>query len=208
MPGPFKITDMTTDKPSIMERLRAETRPQHDRLEEVAASDKLANGTLSPDGYLKLLEANYAAHRKLENVVGSLPEMNELLQERQKAQLLEKDLRQAGEEPEPVWQKLKNKLPEVKLDNKYQALGAQYVMEGATLGGVVILKSLNQHPQLQAYQPFHYYGCYGGDTGRRWSQFKQLLLQETQTPEQEQAVMDGALKAYSLFEKAFLAVRM
>jgi heme oxygenase len=196
---------MTPDNPTIVERLRAETRAQHDRLEEVAASDKLADGSLSPDGYLKLLRANYAAHRQLESLVGELPEMEILLEERQKTRLLEKDLEQAGEAPERVWQQLKGALPHLELENKYQALGAQYVMEGATLGGVVILKSLNQHPQLQPYQPFHYYGCYGGDTGRRWSQFKQLLLQEVQTPDQQEEALKGTLGAYQLFEKAFVA---
>ncbi|WP_224997586.1 biliverdin-producing heme oxygenase [Cesiribacter sp. SM1] len=198
---------MTTDNPTIVERLRSETRTQHDRLEEVAASDKLAEGTLSPEEYLKLLRANYAAHRQLEGLVGKSGEMEALLEERQKTRLLEKDLEQAGEDPERVWQQLRNELPDLALENKYQALGAQYVMEGATLGGVVILKSLNQHPQLQPYQPFHYYGCYGGDTGRRWSQFKQLLLQEVQTPEQQEEALKGTLGAYKLFEKAFVAVQ-
>lgn len=197
---------MTSDNPSILERLRAETRAQHDRLEEVAASDKLAEGSLSPEEYLKLLRANYAAHRQLEDLVGESPEMETLLEERQKTRLLEKDLEQAGEEPEQVWLQLKDALPHLELENKYQALGAQYVMEGATLGGVVILRSLNQHPQLQPYQPFHYYGCYGGDTGRRWSQFKQLMLQEVQTPEQQEEALKGTLGAYQLFEKAFVAV--
>ncbi|AHM62466.1 Heme oxygenase [Flammeovirgaceae bacterium 311] len=197
---------MTTEQPTIVERLRAETRPQHDRLEEVAASDKLAAGTLSPEEYLKLLRANYAAHRQLEKSVGRVAEMEALLEERQKTRLLEEDLKQAAEDPEQVWQQLEDKLPALQLENKYQALGAQYVMEGATLGGVVILKALKQHPQLQSYQPFHYYGCYGSDTGRRWSHFKQLLLEEVQTPEQQEEALKGTLGAYQLFEKAFVAV--
>ena len=193
---------------TIIDSLRSETRPHHDRLEEVAASDKLETGTLSAEEYLKLLKANYAAHRQLEKAVSSVGEMQQLSEERQKLGLLEKDLQQAGLAPESVWKQLESQLPDPQLDTQHQALGAQYVMEGATLGGVVILKSLQQHPQLQQYQPFHYYGCYGGDTGRQWSGFKKLLLERAQTPQQHEQVLDGARTAYQLFEKAFLAVQV
>lgn len=198
---------MTTDQPTILERLRSETRDNHDRLEEVAASDKLASGALSAAEYIKLLKANYVAHRKLEKAVLDVPGLFSILEERQKRGLLERDLKQAGENPDNVWEQLESKLPEVEIENQYKALGVQYVMEGATLGGVVILKSLNQHTNLSDYQPFHYYGCYGTDTGKRWSSFKHLLLYETQTPEQEAQVLEGAKTAYQLFEKAFLAVQ-
>ncbi|EMR03376.1 biliverdin-producing heme oxygenase [Cesiribacter andamanensis] len=199
---------MITHQPDILDRLRAETRPQHDRLEEVAASDKLASGSLTPEEYTRLLEANYIAHRRLEGAIRQVAGMDSLVADRQKQALLEQDLRQAGIDPEAVWEKRKDLLPHAELQGSHQALGAQYVMEGATLGGVVILKALHQHPQLQSYQPFHYYGCYGGDTGRQWSGFKQLLRQQVQDTAQENAVLEGCRRAYALFEKAFLAVQM
>lgn len=199
---------MTQHTETIVDRLRAETRPHHDRLEEVAASDRLSTGDLSAEEYVNLLKANYAAHRQLEKSVAAVAEMQQLSQERQKLGLLEKDLQQAGAEPEKVWQQLEDKLPRPQLDTPHQALGAQYVMEGATLGGMVILKSLQQHPQLAQYQPFHYYGCYGGDTGRQWSSFKKILLERAQTPEEQDQVLEGARTAYQLFEKAFVAVQL
>lgn len=199
---------MSTQQPDILDRLRAETRPQHDRLEEVAASDKLADGTLTAKEYEKLLEANYIAHRQLEGAVRRVEGMAELVEDRQKLPWLEQDLQQANIDPDRVWQQQKDQLPRLDLQNRHQALGAQYVMEGATLGGVVILKALNQHPQLQTHQPFHYYGCYGGDTGRQWNGFKQLLRQQVETPEQEEEVLLGCRSAYEIFEKAFLAVQM
>jgi heme oxygenase len=199
---------MTSDKPSILERLRSETRPQHDRLEEVAGSEKLATGTLSPAEYLKLLKANYVAHRRLEGAVLDMPEMKKLLADRQKASLLEADLRQAGIDPDLTWEELEQVLPPLQLQNQHQALGAQYVMEGATLGGVVILRALLQHPQLQALQPFHYYGCYGGDNGKRWSQFRKIMLALVQSPQEEEEILKGSLSAYQYFEKAFIAVQV
>ncbi len=199
---------MTSDRVTILERLRTETRLQHDRLEEVAASDKLAAGSLSDAAYVKLLKANYAAHRRLEKAVAAVAGMEEIVADRQKTALLEKDLEQAGVSPEAVWKQLETQLPSPNPGNSREALGMQYVMEGATLGGVVILKALNQHPHLQQFQPFYYYGCYGGDTGRRWSSFKQLLQHEAQSPEQQDQVVAGAKAAYQLFEKAFLAVQV
>jgi heme oxygenase (biliverdin-IX-beta and delta-forming) len=199
---------MSTQQPDILDRLRAETRPQHDRLEEVAASDKLADGRLTAEEYEMLLQANYIAHRQLEGAVQQVSGMAELTQDRQKLPLLEQDLQQAGLQPDAIWQQQKDKLPPLALQSRHEALGAQYVMEGATLGGVVILKALNEHPQLQGHQPFHYYGCYGGDTGRQWNGFKQLMRQQVQTPEQEEEVLQGCRRAYQLFEKAFLAVQM
>lgn len=199
---------MATDKLNILERLRTSTRSNHDRLEAVAASDKLANGALSAAEYIKLLKANYLAHRQLEAAVLALPGMETLLVGRQKTALLEADLQQAGIATAAVWEQLNPLLSAPQPENRYQALGMQYVMEGATLGGVVILKALQQHPHLQDYHPFHYYGCYGGDTGRRWSSFKQLLQQEAQSPQAEKEILEGAKTAYQLFEKAFLAVQI
>ena len=196
------------DQATIIDRLRSETRPHHDRLEEVAASDRLATGSLSADEYVKLLKANYVAHRQLENAVSSVASMQQLSEERQKLGLLEKDLQQSGVVPQSVWEQFNGQLPAPQFNSHHQALGAQYVMEGATLGGVVILKSLQQHPQLQQYQPFHYYGCYGGDTGRQWSGFKKHLLEQAQTTQQQEQVLEGARTAYELFEKAFLAVQV
>lgn len=194
----------------ILEKLREETKGAHDRLEAVALSDKIMDGSLQPDEYKKLIRVHYLVHRELENLVEKndiqqhFPELH--FEERKKMPLLEKDAKELSIAEEKLRTPSAGALPDTggaHGGTPYGLLGMLYVMEGATLGGNVIVKSLRKNEHLSGLGDFHYFGCYGPDTGKKWKSFLEVLKEKGQGPEAQAEIVEGARATYELFEENF-----
>lgn len=190
----------------ILDKLREETRADHDELEAIGLSDKIMDGSLQPQEYKNLIRVHYLVHRSLEeqlellNVQHYFPELH--FEGRKKMPLIRQDLAEIGiDEVDMVRYEVAGDLPDPELP--YGLLGTMYVMEGATLGGMVIVKALRKNEQLSAFEPFHYFGCYGGDTGKQWKSFLEVLKQEGNKPEARQAVVSAAKQTYQFFRSNF-----
>ena len=190
----------------ILEKLRAETRGEHDKLEALGISEKIMDKTLSLEEYKKLIAVQYLVHKALEgeleaNGIGALfPALD--YKHRKKMLLLEQDVEELGidktdlREQEPAGQ-----LPQ--LVKPFGLLGCLYVMEGATLGGMVIMKALKKNDQLSALSNFHYYGCYGAETGPQWKRFLEVLQEEGKRTEAQQPIVEAARQTYHYFADNF-----
>ena len=157
----------------ILTRLRQETRPAHDALEQQEFNRALTAGTLT--------EA--ATHHFLAKLYGFVVPFEEQLRQhaayfgpewelerRARAHLLRQDLPQADQLP------LATNLPP--LQTRAQLLGALYVLEGSTLGGQVIARQL-----AKAGIPARaYFSGHAEQTGSLWKSFTALLT-EAATPE-------------------------
>lgn len=189
----------------ILERLREETRGAHDRLEAVALSDKIMEGSLQPEEYKKLLLVQYLVHRELEGLLEKrdvrqhFPELQ--FDERKKMPLLQKDAEELGIGTEKLAMPAAGQLP--RAEEPYGALGCMYVMEGATLGGNVIVKALRKNEHFSGLGDFHYFGCYGADTGKRWKSFLQVLQEQGKKEEAQQQIVEAAKATYAFFEDNF-----
>lgn len=190
----------------ILEKLRLETRADHDELEAIGLSDKIMSGTLTPEEYKKLIKVHYLVHRSLEeqlemlNVQQHFPEVH--FEERKKMPLIRKDMDDLGvDEVEMVKYKVAGDLPDPQ--EPYGLLGLMYVMEGATLGGMVIVKSLKKNDQLKGIDQFHYFGCYGGETGKKWKSFLEILQGEGNKPAAKEQVVSAAKQTYQFFRSNF-----
>lgn len=191
---------------SILAEVRKETRPWHDKMEEVARSDKIAAGTLSIAEYKAVILGHYVFHQQAEKRLKA----NELLKitqglqldERFKTPSLLQDMRQLNMEP-----LIFDFCPDLHLDTLPRALGCMYVMEGATLGGTVIGRSLQKVPEITSSGAMHYYGCYGDQTGKRWKQFKEIVEREVSTEDEGQAFVHAATVTFRQYaecmERAF-----
>ena len=153
----------------LLARLRAETRPHHDALEQNEFNQALAAGTPSEAatarflakmyGFLVPYEEALLAHAAALGPAWELPE-------RRRAHLILDDLRAApGQLP------LCPAMPP--LATVPQLLGAMYVVEGSTLGGQVLARQLAQ----AGSDLRRYFIGYGERTGPRWKAFCQLLAQ-------------------------------
>lgn len=155
--------------------LKEATRPMHEALEACMFSENILAKSLTPDQYRLLIQANYTVHALLENRVFTAlsADVKHALQVEERAKLpaLEADrhiLSIPGEINLPAHIFVPG------IHDQQQALGAMYVMEGATLGGNMIVRHLKKTAALAALS-FHYYGVYGETTGEKWKRFQNVL---------------------------------
>ena len=187
----------------LQEILKQATKLQHDQLEQLMFVDKIMNGSLSFSEYKQILLTNYLVHADLEKHLhtGIDSALQQKLQVDKRAKLaaLKQDLLEL-DIGLPKKNLYKNSIPI--LQNNAAILGAMYVLEGATLGGNVIVKKLKINPNLQNRQlNFHYYQVYGEDLVARWKQFCQVLNTEIDTDDHETCIQ-SALNIFACFAVA------
>ncbi len=167
------MTEVHINKPTVRERLKAETALLHDQIEKTLA---ILDPELSAARYDRIVEAFYIFHRHFEMYLAGRAVKNctvskDYLQHRLKVPSLISDLRGknpcASRTPEFNW-----------LTSPAHIMGAVYVIEGSTLGGQVISKHLEQSGLIHSTQ----YGClffqgYGPKTGTMWRNFLAELSQ-------------------------------
>ncbi len=189
----------------VLERLREGTRGAHDRLEAAAMSGRIMDGSLGAEEYKQLIQVHYIVHRELEalleekKVEEHFPELH--MKEREKMPLLKKDVEELAINREKLNAPAAGQLPQ--LEEPYGPLGCIYVMEGATLGGMVIVKSLRKNEQLAGIDNFHYFGCYGSGTSRQWKSFLEVLKEKGQGEEAKEQIVKAARMTYEFFEANF-----
>jgi heme oxygenase len=183
------IPPETPAAPTILARLRAETRPYHDALEAGAFNEALRAGAPTVAGTTRFLERMYgflqpyeAALRTHEAELGPAWE----LPRRYRAHLILEDLQLPAAAPGLP---LCAAMPP--LHTVPQLLGALYVMEGSTLGGQVITRQLERVGiPLQRY-----FSGYGERTGPMWKTFG-LLLTAAATPATADDIVASAARTF------------
>ena len=194
----------------ILKKVKNATRSWHDRMEEVALSDKIAAGTLSLPEYKAVILGHYVFHQAAEQRLQQQEKLSAVagldLEARLKTPLLAQDVHQLGLEHYVF-----DFNPDISLDTVSEALGCMYVMEGATLGGTVIGRSLQKVSEITDSGAMHYYGCYGEQTGRHWKRFKEVVEQQVVTEAQEAAFVESATATFRAYaacmEKAFQMIQ-
>ena len=152
----------------LLDRLRSDTRGAHLALEEAL---DLMRQPLRRDRFVQVLQGFLAFHRAWQPRVAALIGDPDLLAPRSKAALIRQDL-QALDVPEDA-------RPEPRFDLGFLATpsaawGSLYVLEGSTLGGLVITKALRG----AAWAPeggLAYFNPYGRRTGEMWAGFRAAL---------------------------------
>ena len=182
------VLSIAPQTPPLLLRLRSETRPQHEALEQNAFSHALTTGTLTAAGTAHFLAKMYGFLAPYETALqehaaGFSPAWE--VPERMRAHLILEDLAQAEGSPGLP---LCPALPPLR--TRPQLLGAMYVVEGSTLGGQVITRQL-----AQAGIPLRaYFTGYGAQTGPRWKVFCQLLTEAAPAgPDQDEIVASARL---------------
>lgn len=184
-----------------MQRLKTETRPQHERTEGAV---RLMDPHLTPAGYRRHLEALYGFYVPLEALLARRleeagPELR--AEERWKAPLLETDLRELGHDEASLARLPRcERLPP--LPGLAEALGCFYVLEGSTLGGQLILRHLTRHFAGQDVGGFTFFRAYGDEVGPMWRAFGQALTQaatRAASPHFDAGVIQGARDTFDAF---------
>lgn len=193
----------------ILERLKTETRPHHDRIEEVGFSTQIMSGQLTLNEYKMLVINNYRMHKLVEGMLEQMPEVKNLegleFESRKKTALLAKDLEDLGLNPADFSTEGIN----IDLSDFHTAMGTYYVLEGSTLGGSVIARKLATNPNLasEGLTDFNFYGCYGDMVGPRWKAFQQVLVDVATDAAAEDKMVAGAAAAFDAMTEMFIAAR-
>lgn len=173
LPPPSQALVLSTpsETPAILLRLRHETRPYHDALEQQAFNRALAAGAPTAAGTAQFLARMYGFLQPYETTLRAhaadfSPAWD--LAERFRAHLILEDLPETPGAPTPP---LCPAMPPLR--THAQLLGTMYVMEGSTLGGQVIARQL-----ATAGIPLrHYFTGHGARTGALWKSFCQQLAE-------------------------------
>lgn len=177
----------------ISEILKDKTRFEHTTLEEKMNSEGIISGNFSVEDYNRMLEMNYRFLLNFENEVFDLiPErvaekIN--LENRRKFPSIEIDILSSGV-------RISDEKAHEKIINYPQAMGVFYVMEGATLGGNMMVKNLKKIPDF-AEMTFNFFGIYGSQTGEMWQKFKTVLNEEIVSESDKEQCLIGAELAFS-----------
>ncbi|GKS12279.1 biliverdin-producing heme oxygenase [Paenibacillus chitinolyticus] len=190
---------MTT---TIVSRLREETAPFHDQIEQNPYAKAIMDKSLTLETYRTYLEKFYGFILPSEKALSTLPEWEERgfdIESRLKTPLLENDLEQLGLTKRQIEELPRcGNLPDV--STLPRALGYLYVLEGSTLGGQLITKQLKAILSVDPEVNGRYFNSYGAELRTKWSEFREFLLENVKTEEQEQ-VLAAAKETFILLDQ-------
>lgn len=179
----------------IAERLKTETKTEHQQLEK-AVLPYIKNST-NPAGYAQLLSIFYGYFKPLETLVE--PYGKTLLPDyplRRKAEYLALDLQWAGVDVNTL--PLCQNLPVI--ESAEDAMGALYVMEGSTLGGKIISQMLMKNMQLTTDENVRFFSGYKEQTGPMWHAFLTHLTHTINSTAQQNRTVHAARQVFTCFE--------
>ena len=186
----------------IIGALKEATNQLHKDLEKVSYANEIMNKTISLRQYQDLIQKNHYLYQHLE------PTLN-------KALLNSKD---------PSIQlfcshrlvDLKSDLDLLKIDISNNiltetpcftdtsiaaSLGMLYVLEGARLGGSVIVKALKNNPNLQHLPNFNFYQQSSVHIGQRWKAFQELIQIHLKEEQETEVAKKNAIIVFEFFYK-------
>jgi heme oxygenase (biliverdin-IX-beta and delta-forming) len=178
---------------TLLERLKTETRPAHDRIETAMDLDRRI---ASYDGYKDLLIRFYGFHSAWENAAGSVAPDKPFFENRCKTKLLARDLAALGLSENEII-RLPQCDPLMPLPSPAAVFGSMYVVEGSTLGGAIIAREVKRKLGLDAQTGCAYFKSYGRETAMMWKQFGERLL-EISSPEADDVIVATAQKTFDV----------
>jgi heme oxygenase (biliverdin-IX-beta and delta-forming) len=195
------VTAVSVAAPSILQRLRFETRDAHAAIEETLG---LTETTLTPAAYRQVLESFYGFYKPVEDAIAATANTTPMpvwldLATRRKTALLEVDLqhlRPQGASALPIC----HTLPP--LDEVAQRLGCLYVLEGATLGGMLISRHIRENLGIYPESGGRFFHGYGCSTAAMWNDFRAgLLAFAAVAPQQEDLIIATARATFETLQR-------
>jgi heme oxygenase len=185
----------------ITEEIKAGTLDNHIRLEQSKLLQPLSNKSLTKENYIHILLKFYGFFHPLENVINNFDQLQQFLPDlssRRKSEMLKNDLQViSGKDTlQPI--PLCTNLPLLK--QLGQAFGGLYVMEGSTLGGKFIYKTVKEQLGLDHQTGASFFYGYGTDTGNKWKTFQQALIAFENERQENHLVIDAANETFSKFK--------
>lgn len=189
----------TYDEGVILEHLRSATREQHQRLESTLP---LGTDSLTQQDYRRLvcLFWGFYATWEKEAAEHASGRLRDFVRDRAKLPLLQADLAALGLCSDTLPRLEPGCLPPF-VHGDAVVLGSMYVLEGATLGGQVISRSLERCFGFSQGIGYSFFQSYGKAVGQQWRAFLRSL--EALPDEQSEAVAAAAQQTFDAFTAWF-----
>ena len=84
-----------------------------------------------------------------------------------------------------------------------QALGCLYVLEGATLGGQIISRQLEERLAIDAGHGGRFFASYGAAVGEMWQAFGEILVAHARGLECGDAIVASGCATFDAFGRWF-----
>ncbi|MGH2446676.1 MAG: biliverdin-producing heme oxygenase [Candidatus Limnocylindria bacterium] len=207
-----------TPAPTLMARLRSETRDQHVMTEAVPFSTRIVDGSLPLASYTAQLAASLPVHEALERAVAGAghPALRSVWEpSMRRVDALRADLRALGalgpspaDLPPPTrtaaaafatW------IDDLARRQPVALLGVLYVLEGSTLGGAVLRRHLAAAFQLED-DGLRYYSPYGRHPKPHWVAFS-MRMNVAVTGEREiELIIGTARETFDRIREILIAI--
>jgi heme oxygenase len=181
---------------SLRFRLRDATQAMHLNVER---HFNLEQSATSRAAYCTLLQNFWCLYEPMERELLRLDWQNcgIVMRERRKAHWLTEDLACFGVDTSTLL--LCTDLP--KLDCVASGLGALYVLEGSTLGGQVILRTLQSQFGISSDTGARFFTSYGAEIGTMWRSYLSVLEAVGKSEDVACQIERAALETFSVFEQ-------
>jgi heme oxygenase (biliverdin-IX-beta and delta-forming) len=187
---------------AMRRRLRDATAAAHERMHAHAGFKGAAAGTIEPLDYRLLLIRLYGFHKPFEDLVRATADRVRLdldMVDRARSPLLLADLQALGfdtnvEAGLPLWR------PSVHLASKGALLGALYVLEGSTLGGVQIARALKDRGSGDVSNARLFFLGRGERQGAMWRELLQKLGALRDDDHEATEAEEAAVATFGAFE--------
>jgi heme oxygenase len=183
---------------ALRTHLRNVTMSMHKRVEAGVNLD----GMSSLSAYRRILEQLLGLHLPLERGLGrlDLASLGLDYNSRRKVHWLEDDLIDLGHSRDSIAalpQPPGSPVPKT----PYEGLGVLYVLEGASLGGQLIIRALGPKLDIAASRAGRFYHGYGKNTGKMWRNYLSVLEASRSVPGAERVIEQAALATFANFER-------
>lgn len=182
-------------KTLLSEQLKEHTKSQHQLLEKQIIP--LIKAIRTTTDYSRLLMLFYTYFGAVELLVDNTLDVEYIpdYPQRRKTALLHTDLDVMNITIQPF--ATGAYLPAI--ENHLQAIGAMYVMEGSTLGGLHISKMISLQLQQQNTNAFSFFNGYKDETQQMWHLFKTAIDNMLLKPGEEATVINASNNTFERF---------
>lgn len=183
----------------ILERLREETKELHREIEKGNLAELILSHTITREQYQLLLLQNYTAYLVTEAEISGFLDGFEAEKHKQlQLDLDNENIDYSSAEEFKTY---------FSINNKAEAIGAAYVVEGSALGGMMISKQLENCPSLSEIKVHHFFN------GKRqningWKEFCKFVKRGKFSPLEEEQAVKKAKETFEFFGRVFSEVRV
>ena len=190
----------------IMDRLKAETRPNHDQAEQNGFGVMVMGGGLTMQHYVEHLVAWRRILAHLEHALRT--SSNQIVQDTwheglAKQPVLDLDIDAIAPGGTPLNAETTKAVSafiafvdHLSVEDPPSLLGALYVLEGSTMGGSVMKPRIAEQLDLAEDHGLRYYGVYGNQVGVRFKEFRERMGSSVDGTGSEDAIVEAAKQTF------------